>query len=259
MYKTDSGTWILVNYTRYNTQELLDIANRIEAELKRIGLKPDKNGRNYWEPSEDRTFLYIDTYQPTSKASSTYAEDIANFYVKAYNARKDEVRIVPPDKLGLSALEELSQARNEQGVRTPDEFLVSVIEGLCMHYTGVVFHPAHARSGHWLLHDVVEAVIKKNPTLHYTFKAENRKASKYSKDVRFQQLSSHAAGQAGLVTYQTVKPMLNLKVAVDKLNNYAKQRGLPSYIDSERVTRISAEVESLRLELEQLEKSLRVE
>jgi hypothetical protein len=256
MHKTDSGLWTLVNYTRYRTDDLLELFNLIEKELTLRRVRLSRGGDSRHAPAGETVLLYIDTYRPVS-TKSAYTDEAYHF-VKSWDATKDEIRICSPDTLPISPIELLSKAQDADGIQVPEAFMLTVVEGLCRFYADCVLHRLGSDpSAQASVDDIVESVATHLPNLRYMPKAENRRTSAKSKDQRLRDLSASAALRASYPIARLTPLLQQLREEINTLNSYSQKRSLPNYVDIEFVDRITAEIHLLHATLLQLHTDLK--
>jgi len=252
--KTNSGTWTIRNYTRYNTDDLVNLCNCVE---QHIPVPLNKYPRSYRNAIEDRTFLTFDIFNP-APPKNAYARNKAEEYVKDRDYYKDEIRIICPSKLDLSDIEALSYTQDSRGTPVPKEMVARLLFSICFMYAGCTNTSRHLQATDWLPYVILDVVSKSNPDLsvHYTDKVAERKPILCGGDERLKKFSAKATQDSLMAIVLAKRETDILKKCLDKLNAHGKKRGISHYVDPQRFEDIAEAISRLNSDLLYVERML---
>jgi hypothetical protein len=124
---TETGSWEIINTTRYSTDDIVAVFERYEDWLRRLHgeARPARNreqGQVRIGDYSPSTLTYVRTrYTPTGYASETVHCYVRGPHVAATHMR--DIGLIKPTKLYTSALEALSAPTLEGAEIVPEEFV----------------------------------------------------------------------------------------------------------------------------------------
>jgi hypothetical protein len=258
---TASGLWKVRNYTRYRTEDLLDLMKHAEEGMLQYAarqgiLNPQlTRDRNY--NSTDNTITF-DNYAKTKNPTGYRAKRRSEHFVKQA-WRNQEIRMLCPDDMDMTPLELLALPSDECGTVLPQDKTLQVLSFILTFYQV----PSTANNGGYYQGNVAEKVLdiikNKAPKLRFVNRVAARKPVKESGDKRLKRLS-HDRAQAAYWEAAVILRMFDpLKERVGAANAYATKRKLPPYIAEEEVESLKRKVQDFVFRCERTVNDLKEE
>ena len=226
---TESGLYQVQNYTRYLTEDLIELCNEVERALMLISHKKGVSnpilGRSHTHSNDQ--ILVFDNYARTKnpKSGRRYSKELP--YVKP--GWRQDVRIVSPEDLFASPLELLASSSDEKGTKTPKDVALQCVSRLVGLYNLKAGGGGYA---HNLSNSVNADLYNKKLTLRFGNKAK-KKPVKESGDLRLRRLSRDRVKEASWSVATALRTFKEMFESIDAANAYAKKRGVASYIDKD--------------------------
>lgn len=232
---TDSGLWNIQNYTRYKTSDLLALLNLVEDCIK-PALPPGLGLGRAGGYKNKSGILYIDTFTGGLGTTSRrrWSQPQGPVYVK--HTYDNEVRIVAPERLGISDIEQLTYAGAGE-TPIPAEAVAAIIGEMVNKYNGAIsnIHNTSIGQTHWLFEPVIQAVRKEKPVIRYLARPENKKPVQESGDPRLLRLAKDKARVVFYAAQSIIRQLDYLDRYSNTLNNYSKKRGHANYADMREI------------------------
>ena len=252
---TASGLWQVQNYTRYRTEDLLDVCSAVENVYKQQSLALGNNGeltRQRHHDPDTAAVLIFDNYAKVDVPTGWRGQQRAKMLVKV-NWREIGVRIVPPEKLNLSPLEMLAGATQDRGTRVPETVVCQLMDAVANYYSIV------GNGYHGNLHDDLKRRLYSAAVpLHFVEKVAAKKPVKESGDVRLKRLSADRAREALWAMGSLCRDFEDVERKVGAANGYAGKRNIPEYVLPEEVAIVKAAIARLRDRLQCVTSDLEV-
>jgi hypothetical protein len=255
---TASKLYMLQNWTRYRTDDILGIFNAVETELTKLKPRGVALERRDYRSSD---ILYVDTYARGDDPK--YRTTTPRERVFKDSTRYNEIRIVSPEGLGLSETERLASCLNVgvslEGTPVPEEVLTWCIEEATLQYKGTHLAPTKYKPADSIGSDMVVVRVRAqhSPKLRYFDRPENKKPVMESGITRLERLATDKARQTYWTSNSFVRASEYMLRYSGELNRYAKKMGLPEYVSSAelndlhtRIKALEAHCSALRTKLE---------
>lgn len=259
---TQSGVYSIQNWTRYRTDDLLEMFNAVEIELARA-LKQHL-GKNYKgierTESVKTKILHIDTYTPGDKKATRSANQNRREWIKSQTYNDPELRVAEPEYLGLSPVELLSSVEAEGGTPVPREFLDHLLFQIAARYAHVNKEKAYAKAAEDIYaQDVLDSINKRKRTLRFLQKPENKKPKIEEGVGRVQRLAKEQSSKVRYSADALVRAFEYTQRYSKAWNKYAKKLGLEEFVSEDTLAEIQAQVESLKIHVRETEARLFIE
>ena len=246
---TTSKLWAIQNYTKYKTQDIVDLFNLVEAQILKNRLLVNKDFKLqrtpiYKDKAKMEVPFFIDTYTPSEDKKTRGTTEKGIEYLKYRNRDRDCIRILDPT-IGMSPTEQLSHAGDPDGIPVPPALLTELTLQVIYSYYGAS-ERIYDAVNQWLAQPVLQAVMRLKPQLRFLQRSEYTKPTIESGDTRYCRLASE---KSSTLKYSIQDAVFRLKKARDiaeNLNVYAKKRKVDPYVDVRKLDTLLQEFEKFQ-------------
>ena len=254
---TNSGTYSIQNWTRYRTDDILDIFNAVETQLLKRKKKGESLERSYNRGGSD--VLYVDTYARDPNPKYPGKDKPRDKVFKGGYYKCEEFRIVVPEELGLSPTERLAAIATKEGTHVPEEVLRWFIEEVSLQYGGTVLTSSTLKTVDHIETNTILSGIKidKVPLkLRFLDSPENKKPVMESGKTRIERLARDKSRMVHGTADAFIRASEYMRRYSKELNKYAKKLGIPEYVSEQEIEEIHARLVALEKECGKVEKKL---